>query len=341
MRSSEPPAAVASAARDRRVGLAIGAAVTCGVGLVGIGLAAFSLTAGHDRDVATLHGFSGLYRSWLDREIEVTARIADPLPYALVGLACIGVALARRRVPRAVAVGAILVGTGVSDQILKHLLSHERYAWWLGFGQIDAASWPSGHSTAALTMALCAVMVAPPAWRAGVGLVGGAATIALAYATLALAWHWPSDVLAGYLLAGLWAFGAIIVLQRIEVADPEPARPPGFAALLVLGAAVVAAATVVAADAANRIFLSADERSTTVVGAFAIAAMPLAVIIATVIAASGPFARGPRDVSQPRAPAPSAVGEGDRPLWASRGRAAPADSPPRRSPARESARRAP
>jgi membrane-associated phospholipid phosphatase len=315
--------------------------VTCGVGLVGIGLAAFSLTAGHDRDVATLHGFAGLYRSWLDREIEVTARIADPLPYALVGLACIGVALARRRVPRAIAVGAIFVGTGVSDQILKHALAQPRFAWWLGFGQIDSASWPSGHSTAAMTMALCAVMVAPPAWRVAVGLIGGAATIALAYATLALAWHWPSDVLAGYLLAGLWVFGAIIVLQRIEVADPEPARPPGFAALIVLGAAVAGAATLIAADATNRIALSGDDRSTAIVGAAAIAAMPLAVIIATVIASSGPFARGLRGVSLPRAPAPSAAVEGDRPLWATRGRAAPADSPPRRSPARESARRTP
>jgi membrane-associated phospholipid phosphatase len=332
---------VASPSRDRRVALAVGAAVTCGVGLVGIGLAAFSLTSGHDRDVATLHGFAGLYRSWLDREIEVTARIADPLPYALVGLACIGVALARWRVPRAIAVGVIFVGTGVSDQILKHALAQPRFAWWLGFGQIDSASWPSGHSTAALTMALCAVMVAPPAWRVAVGLIGGAATIALAYATLALAWHWPSDVLAGYLLAGLWVFGAIIVLQRIEVADPEPARPPGFAALIVLGAAVAGAATLIAADATNRIALSGDDRSTAIVGAAAIAAMPLAVIIATVIASSGPFARGLPGVSLPRAPAPSAAVEGDRPLWATRGRAAPADSPPRRSPARESARRTP
>jgi hypothetical protein len=72
-------------------------------------------------------------------------------------------------------------------------------------------------------------MVAPPAWRVAVGLVGGGATIGLAYATLALAWHYPSDVLAGYLLAGLGAFVAIAILQRIEVADPEPARPPGLA----------------------------------------------------------------------------------------------------------------
>jgi membrane-associated phospholipid phosphatase len=326
---------------DRRVALAIGGALVCGAGLVGIGLAAFSLAAGHDRDVATLHGFAGLYRSWLDREIEITARLADPIPYATVGLACIGIALARRRVARAVAVGALLIGTGVADQILKHLLAQQRYAWWLGFGQIDPASWPSGHSTAALTLVLCAVMVAPPAWRAAVGLVGGAATIGLAYATLALAWHYPSDVLAGYLLAGLGAFVAIAILQRIEVADPEPARPPGLAVYGVLSAIGVAAATVFAAEAANRVNLTGDERSTAIVGALVIAAVPMVLIAATVIAASGPFARARRDASLPRAPAPSATAAGDKPLRATRGRAAPADSPPRRSPARGSSRRVP
>ena len=216
------------ARRDRRVTLALGAAAACGAGLVGVGLAALGLHAGHEPDVATLHGFAGLYRSWLDSEIELTARLADPIPYAAVGLTCIGVALARRRLARAAAVAVVLVGTGLTTQVLKHALAEQRYADWLGFGQVDPASWPSGHATAALTLVLCAVMVAPPAWRVAVALAGAAGTLALAAATLALAWHYPSDVLAGFLVAGLWVSLALVVLQRVETADPEtrpPARP--------------------------------------------------------------------------------------------------------------------
>ena len=326
---------------DRRATVTLGAALTCAVGLVGVGLAAFALDAGHERDVATLHGFAGLYRSWLDSEIEVTARLADPLPYALVGLACIGVALARRRAQRAVAVGAVLLGTGLSAQALKHLLAQDRYAWWLGYRQIDPASWPSGHSTAALALVLCAVMVAPPAWRVVVALLGGAATIALAFATLALAWHYPSDVLAGFLLAGLWVFVALAVLQRVEVADPEPARPPGFAALVALSVAGAGGATAIAAAAADRSAVSSSERETTIVGALVIASLALALIVATVIAASGPFARARPVAARPRSPARGATEEGDRTLRAARGRAGPADTPPRRSPARGSSPRAP
>jgi membrane-associated phospholipid phosphatase len=47
-------------------------------------------------------------------------------------------------------------------------------------------TWPSGHGTAALTIGLCAVVVAPPAWRAAVAVVGGAFAVGLAYATIAL-----------------------------------------------------------------------------------------------------------------------------------------------------------
>lgn len=328
------------ARRDKRVTLALGAAAACGVGLVAVGVAALGLDAGHEPDVATLHGFAGFYRSWLDSEIELTARLADPIPYATVGLACIAVALARRRVARAAAVGAVLLGTGLTTQVLKHALAQQRYADWLGFGQVDPASWPSGHATAALTLVLCAVMVAPPAWRVAVGLAGAAATLALVDATLALAWHYPSDVLAGFLVAGLWVSLALAVLQQVETADPEPARPPGLAWLLALGTLGVAGAAVLAAVASQDVPLTAGDRETAVAGAALIAALGLALVVTTVIASSGPFARARPGASPRRPPPPTATGEGDRISPAGRGRAAPADRPSRRSPVPGSSPRA-
>jgi membrane-associated phospholipid phosphatase len=329
------------AGRDRRVTLALGSAAACGLGLVAVGLAALGLDAGHERDVAVLHGFAGFYRSWLDGEIELTARLADPAPYAAVGLGCIGIALARRRPARAAAVGAVLLGTGLTTQVLKHALAQQRFADFLGFRQVDAASWPSGHATAALSLALCAVMVAPQAWRVGVGLVGAATTVALAFATLSLAWHYPSDVIAGFLVAGLWASLALAVLQRVETADPEPARPPGLAWLLILGTAGVAGAAIVAAAATADVPLTAGDRNAAIAGATVIAALALALVVTTTICASGPFARARPAASRRRPPPPSATAGRDTTPPAARGRAGPGDRPERRSPLRGSAPRAP
>ena len=201
---------------ERRHALPAVAAGACAVGLVVVGWLALNVPAVQDRDVAILHGFTGLDRPRVNGGLVAVGHLVDPVPYALGGLACIAVAIARGRRWRALAVGAVLVATGVSAQALKHGFAEQRFAPWLGYGQIDAASWPSGHATAVMTLALCAVLVAAPAWRGVVALLGGGCAIAVAYATLALAWHYPSDVLAGFLLAGLWASLAVAVLQRVE-----------------------------------------------------------------------------------------------------------------------------
>jgi len=238
-----------------------------------------------------LHGFSALDQSRFNTEIRLIAQVPDPVPYSLIGLVLIGVALARRRPYRAIAVLTLLIATGATTQLLKHALAEPRFADWLGFyGQIENASWPSGHSTAAMTLALCAVLVAPPAARGITALVGGVFAIGVGYATLALTWHYPSDVVGGFFVAGLWASLAIAVLQRVEPASSEPAHSVPWEPLAILGAfgAVVAAAIV--GSEAETIARYAQERTMVVAGAFTIAVLAL-VLVATLSVAT---ARGGR-----------------------------------------------
>jgi membrane-associated phospholipid phosphatase len=281
--------------RDGGSTVALVVAGACGLGLVGVGVLAFAVGAAHERDAAMLHGFTGLYAPTLSSAIRVTAQLADPVPYACLGLLCIAVALVRRRTWRAAAVAIVLVGTGVTAQALKRLLAQPRYADWLIGGKIDDASWPSGHATAAMTLALCAVMVAPPAWRAVTAALGLACSVALAYATLALTWHYPSDVLGGFLVAGLGASAALVGLSRVEAAHWEPRCPPRFTWLLIGGAGGVVAAAAVAGAASGRVALDTADRLTVVAGALAIAGLGLALVLATVIAAPGPGAGRARD----------------------------------------------
>lgn len=266
----------------RRRTLPLLAALVCLLGVVVVGVLALGVPAGHVRDAAILHGFHALDRPSVHFEIKAMAHLADPLPYACAGLLCIGVALARRRGWRALAVLALLLVTGATTQALKHLLAHERFEGWLG-EQIPSTSWPSGHSTAAMTLALCAVIVAPPALRAATALLGGAFAVGVGYAVLVLAWHFPSDVLGGFLIAGLWSSLAVAALQRVEA--PEPASRPAWEPLVALGggAALVAAAAV--GSRSDTAALYALERPTLVAGALAIAMLALA-LVATVSAAS-------------------------------------------------------
>jgi membrane-associated phospholipid phosphatase len=272
---------------DRRRALPLITAAACAVGLVLVGLFGLVSHAGHQRDSAILYGFSLLWRDSTNEPLRLIARIPDPVPYAILGCLCIGVGLVRRRYWRAGAVAVLLLGTGATTHLAKHALSTPRVSQWLGpWGQVGNATFPSGHATAAMTLALCAVLVSPPAHRATVALFGGAFAIAVGYATLALTWHYPSDVVAGYLVAGLWVSLTIAVLQRVEHAEPEPARPPPWEPLVLLGGVVAVVAAAVVALEANAGSYYAQQRPTAVVGALLIAALAMT-LVALISASTG------------------------------------------------------
>ena len=263
------------------------AAFACVVGLVVVGVLGLAVPAAHERDAAMLHGFLALDRPSVNFEINVVAHLADTLPYAVAGLACIGVALVRGRRGRALAVLFLLLVTGATTQVLKHLLAQPRLESWLN-DQLPPTSWPSGHSTAAMTLALCAVLVAPPALRTTAVLLGGAFAVAVGYAVLVLGWHYPSDVLGGYLVAGLWTSLAVAVLHGVEA--PEVVRRPAWEPVAVLATGAAAIAVVVLGARADSVALYALERPTFVAGALSIALLALALV--TTVSASS--ARGAR-----------------------------------------------
>jgi membrane-associated phospholipid phosphatase len=258
------------------------AALACLVGLVAGGVLALGVPAAHQRDAAMLHAFVGLDRPSVHRGIWFVAHLGDTLPYACAGLLCIGVALARRRGWRALAVACLLAVTGATTQALKHALAQPRIEHWLS-EQVATSSWPSGHSTAAMTLALCAVLVAPPALRAAAAVLGGAFAVGVGYAVLVLGWHYPSDVLGGFLVAGLWTSLAVAVLHRVEA--PEPARRPMWEPLVGLGAGAAVVAAVALGARADTVALYTFERPTFVAGALTIALLAL-VLVTTVSAAS-------------------------------------------------------
>src|SRR3954470_15157739 len=181
-----------------------------------VGLLALDSSRAHERDAAMLHGFVALDRPRVHAYVVVLAHLADPVPYLLVGAALIVVAIARGLAWRAGAVAVLLVVTGASTQAVKHLLAQGRFEAWLGVHQVGAASWPSGHSTAAMTLALCAVLVAPATLRPLVAVLGGAFAAGVGYAVLVLAWHFPSDVFGGFLMAGMWTALAVAALRVVE-----------------------------------------------------------------------------------------------------------------------------
>jgi len=114
----------------------------------------------------------------------------------------------------ALAVGLVLGLAPLTAETLKPLLAHPHAL--VGGSWVAAASWPSGHATAATALALCAVLVAPQGLRPTIAVLGAIFAASVGFSLLLLAWHLPSDVVGGYLVGTLWMALAVAGLRTAE-----------------------------------------------------------------------------------------------------------------------------
>jgi membrane-associated phospholipid phosphatase len=193
-------------------------------GLLAIGLAlvwavAELIPAVRLKDAVALYEFTTLNRPRVNSASEFLLHLLDPSLFILWAIALVAAALAAERVRVAVAVGVVLALAPLSAELLKPLLAHKHDH--VGGVAIGAASWPSGHATAATVLALCAVLVAPRRLRKPTAVVSALFVVAVSISLLVLAWHMPSDVLGGVLLASLWIAVAIAALRAFERIRPS------------------------------------------------------------------------------------------------------------------------
>jgi membrane-associated phospholipid phosphatase len=268
-----------------RVPLSALSAVGCLAALAVVGGVLLGLPAGHRADAAILRAFAGVYDGRLERSTAAVAASVNVWPYACAGVLLVVIAAARRQGWRALVVAVLLVATGATTQLLKQLVSSSRPEPWLTESTIGAHAWPSGHATAAMTLALCAIIVAPPALRAVVAMLGGAFAVAVGYALLVRSSHFPSDVIGGFLVAAFWTSLGLAALQRLDRDRAVRARTAAAEVLTpFVGGAVLVGAGSLAVRAAGASF--ALDRGTLLAGAALVAIAGLA-LVATVSAACG------------------------------------------------------
>jgi membrane-associated phospholipid phosphatase len=142
--------------------------------------------------------------------------------YAIWVAALIVITLLRGRPRSALAAGVIILGANASTELLKHGLAAPRPGWLVG-----PVSWPSGHSTAAMALALAAVLCAPARLRPAVAALGALLAIAVGYSVVATGMHYPSDVLGGFLMAAAWSLATVAALLGAERWRPSSVRPAG------------------------------------------------------------------------------------------------------------------
>jgi membrane-associated phospholipid phosphatase len=173
-------------------------------------------------DASAYDGFLGLsMHPHVTRAAELIANLCDPFPYVFLAAVPVIVALRRRRTLLACTIVLILVGANETTEVLKPLLAAPRPDG-LPLWQILPGSWPSGHATASMSLALCLVLASPSRWRPYVAVFGAAFALAVCYSFLTLGWHYPSDALAGLLVASIWTLLGVAWFSVVEARRRHP-----------------------------------------------------------------------------------------------------------------------
>ncbi len=200
----------------------LGLAGLCLLALALVWILAELVPAAQLRDALALRDFTLLSRPHVDVAANLLVHLLEPGLFIMWGAVLVCVALARGRARLALAVVVVMGLSSLTTELLKPLLAHPHVQ--LGAVHVGPASWPSGHSTAALALAMSAVLVTPARLRPIVAAIGGVFALAVGCSLLILAWHMPSDVLGGYLVAALWTALAVAALRAAERRWPSRRR---------------------------------------------------------------------------------------------------------------------
>ena len=229
------------------------------------------------------------------RVVAVLDRALNGTTLASLVLACLAAAaigVLRRRVDVAVGAALLVVGANLTTQLLKGRLVRPN------LDDFPAPnSFPSGHTTAAASVAFALILALPHAVRGIVTLVGAAYVAVIAVATVWAEWHRPSDTVAALLVVLAWGGLVAAVLRAGWWRRTLPGRPTRLTTLLLSAVAMITAVASLVGLAA--VALSQHVTADPVAGRFAFlagaagitAAVAGCFVIWVRLAAGGPSAR--------------------------------------------------
>lgn len=163
----------------------------------------------------TIHQYA---TPFLDTLVITTTDLGSPMFVLFIGFLLAMIMLLKKRMYRMSVVLTIIFGAGGFVFIIKHLVERARPQLWADPLVLETGySFPSGHATlsAALAIAIVAALWYTR-WR-WVLLVAGAVYVAyVAFTRLYLGVHYPTDIMAGWLVATVWSVVALYAVRLVR-----------------------------------------------------------------------------------------------------------------------------
>ena len=191
---------------------ALAGCIACAAGIAAIAALAFHVPALERLDEDVLNAISTTSESPVHDIAFAIEQLMDPPGWAAAATAAFLLASWQARYKRAFLALALILGTALLDMILKAAFEHPRKQS-IPIGEFEwfpvASAYPSGHAAGSLAIALAFLFVVPPSWQRVTAWVGLAFALAISLGLLVLNYHYPGDILGGWLVALGWCFAVL------------------------------------------------------------------------------------------------------------------------------------
>jgi membrane-associated phospholipid phosphatase len=218
-----------------------------------------------------------------------TARLLDTITLSSLVLGAIAISLiavARQRIHLAVTAGALLLVGNVTAQVLKdRVLARPSLVSPDPLGP----SFPSGHATVAMSLAVALFLVVPARMRAATAIGGLLYACAVGTGTVTAGWHRPSDVMGGYLVAigtGAAAAAALVVWRGTERGRSADTRQTPLLSPLLAGMGIALVGVAFIGFATTFVAIRQDDLDAVHLGGSYAAALTAIVGVALVLVAA-------------------------------------------------------
>jgi membrane-associated phospholipid phosphatase len=185
----------------------------CTAGLILVALLAYGTGSVQRLDATLLAKFVVDRGSHAEALANSLTFLGDPPALLLMTALACAIGWLRGRPRRVAAALMVIAGANLTTQVLKLALSHPRAREILGAEHLAWNGFPSGHVTAAASVAIAFAFVVPRRLLPSIAVLGTCFVAAMGWSVLALNWHYPSDVVGGILVAASWGFAALASMR--------------------------------------------------------------------------------------------------------------------------------
>ncbi|MDZ8023273.1 MAG: phosphatase PAP2 family protein [Nostoc sp. DedQUE01] len=165
-------------------------------------------------DVPTLLAVHSTQNPQLDVLAVMLARIGSPWTSSVIAAAIALILLLQKRWRSLAYVLTISAGSVIISRTGKELMHRVRPHLWDSIAPELSFAFPSGHAIASITLvAILLILSWATPWRRLVFIFGSLYVIAIAWCRVYLGVHFPSDILAGWMVALAWAIGVSLIIK--------------------------------------------------------------------------------------------------------------------------------